>query len=77
MISKDFNGIDIISNIANKIKRKLSVGKGDWPIKFYNATENDIKDSYVPYKPQKISNPLDFIFLKEENDKRNPPKKGL
>ena len=72
---KDINGINVIKNIANQIKRKLSIGKGEGPIKYDDATENEFEDSYVPYKPSKFSNPLDFIFLKEENDKKNPPKK--
>ena len=74
-VSKAINGIAILKNIANQIKRKLTIGKGDGPIKIYDATENDFKDSYMPYKPPKFSNPLDFIFLKEKNDKRNLPKK--
>ena len=52
-----------ISEFVGKVIRKLSVSKGD------ESQETEPK----PHFPAQFNNPLDFILMKEEYLKKNPP----
>ena len=71
-----------ITQLASKIKRKLSIGKADvgkaeeshsWRSKMDASSDNSTAKPGAEPPPVKVINPLDFILMKEDFLRKNPP----